>query len=95
MGKNYLHPRTFTRKEILDAITLHPCHVTGMHDPRHTPKYVCDIQMREAFEALLEFLEVEITDLPRRLHDSCGWCRDDTESGKEIRAWRKKGLISS
>lgn len=33
-------------KAILDAIYVEDCHVTGMHDPTHTSRYICELQLR-------------------------------------------------
>jgi hypothetical protein len=33
--------------EILDAIYVQDCHISGMHDPTHTPHYVCEDQLRD------------------------------------------------
>lgn len=66
---------TFTRAELLAALCLEPCHVTGMHDPNHTDGSVCDIQRAKAFDRLLAVLGVSEGELPRALHDDCYWCR--------------------
>lgn len=67
---------TFTRQQILDAVTLKPCHITGEHDPTHTPDRVCASQTAAAFRGLLALLDVEVEDLPRALHDTCYWCNN-------------------
>lgn len=66
----------FTRAELLEALALEPCHVTGQHDPNHTPRHVCSIQRAEAFERVLELLGVTEEELPKRLHEGCGWCHE-------------------
>lgn len=58
----------YTREELLSAMTLAPCHVTGTHDPEHTPKYVCQQQMSDAFRAVLRLIGATVDDLPRRPH---------------------------
>lgn len=60
--------RTFTRDEILAALTLSPCHITGTHDPQHTPKYICTYQFKDALQGLLDLLGVTADDLPRKPH---------------------------
>ncbi len=71
---------TFTREELLEALTLEPCHVTGMHDPSHTPQYVCDIQRSKAFKRVLALVGVNEKELPRRLHgERCYLCTNHRE----------------
>ncbi len=60
--------RTFTRDEILAALTIAPCHITGTHDPQHTPKYICTYQRKDALQGLLDLLGVTAVDLPRKPH---------------------------
>jgi hypothetical protein len=67
--------RTYTRQEILDAMALHPCHVTGMHTPEHhLDGSVCNIMLSRSAEGVLALVGATVDDLPRRLHDDCGWC---------------------
>lgn len=70
------NPQTFTREQVLEAIALRPCHVTGQHDPDHTPDRVCESQLSQAFTGLLDLLGVTPEDLPHALHESCHWCHD-------------------
>lgn len=67
---------TFTRAELLEALRIEPCHVTGQHDPNHTPHHVCSIQRAEAFSRVLELLGVKEEELPKALHEHCGWCHE-------------------
>jgi hypothetical protein len=67
--------KSFTRAEILEALALEPCHVTGMHRPNHHVEFTCDLQRAAAFKRVLALLGVEESELPRRLHDPpCRWC---------------------
>ena len=60
--------------EVREALTVRPCHVTGMHEPGHHVKYTCSIQMREVATALLDALGLA-DGLPRGLHGAdCYWC---------------------
>lgn len=68
--------QTYTREEILAALVLEPCHISGTHDPQHTTKYICRDQQSVALARLLALLEVTVEELPRRLDPDCGWCRD-------------------
>lgn len=61
---------------LVDALTIEPCHVTGMHDPTHTEKYLCDIQHSSIVKRLLKTLGLTSGALPKRLHETCGWCHD-------------------
>lgn len=83
-------PETFFSKdEILEALTLAPCHVTGMHDPTHTIKYACHFQEHEAFQRLLALLGVTVDDLPRVIHETdCFSCRGDHRA--QFVAWAQK-----
>ena len=58
----------FSRAEIIAALALAPCHITGTHDPEHTPKYVCTYQLKDALNGLLDLLGITVDDLPRRPH---------------------------
>lgn len=80
--------RTFTRTQILAALTLHPCHITGMHTPEHhidhrssydgklVAGYVCGDMKAKALAGLLGLIGAELSDLPHALHapEQCGWC---------------------
>jgi hypothetical protein len=58
-----------------DALAVRPCHITGMHEPDHHTRYLCNDQKAAALDGLLSGLGLEFGDLPRRLHDeACGWC---------------------
>lgn len=74
----------FTRDEILEALTIEPCHITGMHDPKHTLKYICRDQLVVALNRLLDLLEVEVDDLPRRLGDDCYWCMKEEGADRTL-----------
>jgi hypothetical protein len=66
---------TFTRDEILAALTVRPCHITGIHNPDHHRKYTCADQRAEAFRQVLELIGATEDELPRALHnENCGWC---------------------
>lgn len=78
--------KVYTHEGLLQAITLQPCHVTGMHDPTHTPRYVCSLQREEAFERLLGFLGLTEGELPRKLHDKCYWCHE-SEGKDKFHRW--------
>lgn len=75
-------------ERILKAATIFPCHVTGMHDPTHTPKYVCNMQKANAYDRIMAQLE---TDSPRSLHaESCYFCHSkESKQPKELRKWVK------
>jgi hypothetical protein len=77
----------YTRDQILDAVALRPCHVTGEHDPTHTTEYVCVLQMAVAFKGLLKLLGITEADLPRKLHDSCYWCNAEPKHHEELQQW--------
>lgn len=83
---------------IVEALTIEPCHTTGMHDPTHTPRYICESQMAEAYKRTLEVLGMD--EPPRRLHDDCYWCNgnDSGENNEDcknnmvaLRRWVEEG----
>lgn len=37
---------------IISALTLEPCHITGMHEPNHHVKYICPHMRAEGWERL-------------------------------------------
>lgn len=55
------------------ALVLRPCHLSGMHG-RHEPGCLCREQLTKLGDGLLAALEVEPAELPRALHENCGWC---------------------
>jgi hypothetical protein len=61
---------------LAEALAVHPCHITGMHEPDHHTRYLCTDQKAAALDGLLAGLGLEFADLPRRLHDRCGWCHE-------------------
>jgi hypothetical protein len=84
----------YTRQQILDAMALFPCHVTGLHDPTHTTKGVCSLQLSESFKRLLVFLKIgedHLDQLPRKLHENCYWCNTEPKHGEELRMWATQG----
>lgn len=64
------------RLVLMDALTLRPCHVTGMHTPEHHARFMCAHQKAAMLDAVLAALGIDnAADLPHALHDeSCGWC---------------------
>lgn len=40
-------------QQILDAIYIEDCHISGTHDPNHTAKYVCRHQLADLAERVL------------------------------------------
>ena len=76
-------------ERILNAATIFPCHVTGTHDPTHTPKYVCNMQKADAYDRIMAQLEVES---PRSLHaKNCYFCHSkESDKPKELREWVKR-----
>lgn len=82
--------RVYTRAELLDALRLEPCHVTGMHNPDHHLKHVCDIQRSAAFNRVLELIGIDESELPHALHGSdCYWCHG-VPSQEEYRERNRK-----
>lgn len=78
--------------KILEAIYLEPCHVTGEHNPVHTPQYICYYQRGEVLARILAVLGLEEQKVPRRLHEDCCFCgpRATEDSGNtEHRALEK------
>jgi hypothetical protein len=69
-------------QELRDAIYIEDCHVTGTHDPTHTDKYVCGLQLRDMAVRILHAVGIKVMDndpsdpswneIPRKL-DRKGW----------------------
>ena len=57
-----------------EALAIEPCHITGEHEPDHHLRYLCRDQQAAMLAGLLAGLGLKFDDLPRRLHDGCGWC---------------------
>jgi hypothetical protein len=74
----------------MQMMALRPCHVTGTHNPLHTPYYFCGLQKAYAFDRLLEALGINIRDLPREPSGQ-GWDHVGSKRGNpikpEIQAW--------
>lgn len=69
--------QTFTREEILDALSVKPCHITGTHRPEHHLESTCDHQRADAFGSVLELIGASEDEIPHKLHDeTCFWCHD-------------------
>lgn len=47
---------------IRKAIFIQDCHVSGLHEPRHTPIYVCERQLAEMAKRILGSLGIRIDD---------------------------------
>lgn len=77
--------RLYTREEILEALAIRPCHITGLHEPDHHLKYSCAEQDRESVRALMVLLDASFDERPHRLHEGCGWCHN-VPSQEEYRA---------
>lgn len=62
----------------LANLTLRPCHVTGMHDPNHTDRYLCREQQADLLDRLLRAAGIELADIPHELHPegTCYWCHE-------------------
>ena len=64
---------------ILDCIYIEDCHVSGTHDPDHTPNYVCSLQLQAMAKRVLtvlygidwrnkESVSEKINQVPRRIN---------------------------
>ena len=71
------------RAELLDLLAIRPCHVTGEHDPAHTPHYVCGIQKTAMLNQLLAAAGLTYPDLRRELHNGCAHC----DENRPLAAW--------
>lgn len=68
-----------------EAVTIEPCHVTGTHDPTHTPRYTCTTQKALAFDRVLAVLNLKRP--PRKLHGpGCPFCHGSSGE-KELKHW--------
>lgn len=81
-----------SRADLLEAIRLHPCHVTGQHVPNHhlVSDRVCSIQKQDLFDQILNFFDIKLEDIDRAVHPpACGWCNDDGHPSKHREAHAK------
>lgn len=69
-------PTGLTRADILDVLALEPCHITGTHTPNHHLESLCTYQKAAMLDRLLAFLDTNVDELPRRLHEDCYWCHN-------------------
>lgn len=72
------------RAALLALLALEPCHVTGLHDPNHTPFRACDIQKGEAWDRAVRALGGDPERPPRRAHD-CAWCEERNSDRPDVR----------
>lgn len=85
---------TYTRAEILAALTLRPCH----RDTEHH-EHACREQVAETVGAVLTLLDVSEEELPRQLHAPGCWnCHapeeasgGDAAKAASARAWVAAG----
>lgn len=68
--------RAERQRLLADALSVEPCHITGMHDPEHHTRYMCQDQRASMLDRVLAVLGLTVGELPRRLHERCGWCHD-------------------
>lgn len=88
------------------TLAIEPCHVTGMHDPNHTERYLCDIQTTAVLSHLLAALGLHTRDLSHQLHPDtpydeggCYWChnvpREENDREQLRQVWRWAGVEPS
>jgi hypothetical protein len=72
-----------------EAVVVEPCHTTGDHDPTHTARYVCTLQLAEIAKRVMVVLGLTKETLPRRLHNpaKCYWCSPERKDYTELQAW--------
>jgi hypothetical protein len=59
------------------ALTLRPCHITGMHTPEHHLIGTCTEQRNDMLLRLLAAMQTEEGELPHGLHgQGCHWCHE-------------------
>jgi hypothetical protein len=83
-----------TAAEITQLLGLRPCHLSGTHDPTHTPRFICDLQKVAALDRLMEVLGLTYERLPRGLHDHGHWCchpKDSVTPDPTLAGWVKRG----
>lgn len=59
---------------IVAALTVRPCHVTGLHSPEHHLRYSCDIQKADTLDRVLAAIGTTYDELPKELHPGDLWC---------------------
>lgn len=65
-------------RAILEALTPTCCHTSGMHDPTHWKenKSICTLQKAEAFDRVLELLNIKYTPADVPSSKDCWWCNE-------------------
>jgi hypothetical protein len=92
--EGYLAHLTEREARLREALVLEPCHITGMHDPTHTTRYVCEHQLADLGRRAVVAAGYDPRYLPKRLHGpGCGWCNRvptdeaDRVSARALHAW--------
>ena len=78
MEQNSGDEKTYTRSEILEALTLMPHHKVAGANQNYKLEDITSDQKALAFDNLLELLDVEAEDLPRDIHPEgkCWQCHE-------------------
>jgi hypothetical protein len=53
-------PKIPTVEKVLEALYIEDCHVTGMHDPVHTTKLICELQLRGLAHRVLKTFGIDL-----------------------------------
>lgn len=83
--------------KVIQACYIEPCHTTGMHDPTHTPRYICADQKAEAFDRVMKALtEAGVDGVPKRMlhRNGCYWCHNKAPAKRDnLKQWLKVGCV--
>lgn len=91
-----------TIEEVREALYVEDCHVTGMHDPTHTPHRVCEKQLTDMAMRVLKVFGVDIeggssaidetNKITRRLNRDGFYKHCSPQKQKALRLWEKHGV---
>ena len=58
-------------KELQEAIFIEDCHISGMHDPTHTPHQICESQLTDLAKRVLLAIGInlDIKDTNRKIEE--------------------------
>ena len=91
--QHYLDARVAELERVVEAAYIEDCHVSGMHDPEHTARHLCQIQLSDVGKRVLSALfgvnwdaegnakVAEMNKIPRKV-DRGGWYKYYQENEK-------------
>lgn len=83
--------------KIIEELYVESCHTSGSHDPTHTPKYICELQLARIAKRVLSIVfdikdfqnPEQINRIPRK--GDAYWMRNSEKIRKELSKWKAEG----